>query len=48
MWIALSAVRLYGMEVPSSVALDMSGSLHLIIGYQLRAEQGNLEFKFHG
>ena len=31
--IPLSAVRLYGMGVPPSKALDMSGSLHLTIGY---------------
>ena len=34
--IPLSAVRLCGMGVPPSEALDMSGSLHLSIGYLLR------------
>ena len=39
----LSAVRPCGMGVPPSEALDMSGSLHLIIGYLLKIEYGNLE-----
>ena len=39
----LSAVRLCGMEVPPSGALDMSGSPHLTIGYLLRIGCGDLE-----
>ena len=31
----LSAVRLCGKGVPPSMALDISGSLHLTIGYLL-------------
>ena len=41
----LSAVRSYRMGVPPSEALDMSGSLHLTIGYLLRIGCGNLEFQ---
>ena len=39
----LSTVRPCGMGVPSSEALDMSGSLHLTIGYLLRIGFGELE-----
>ena len=39
----LSAVRLCGIGVPPSEALDMSGSPHLTIGYLLRIGCGNLE-----
>ena len=39
----LSAVRPCGMEVPSSEALDMSGSPHLTIGYLLKIGYGDLE-----
>ena len=39
----LSAVRLCGMEVPPSEALDMSGSPQLTIGYLLRIGCGDLE-----
>ena len=38
-----SAVRPYGMEVPPSEALDMTGSPHLTIEYLLRIECGDLE-----
>ena len=38
----LSAVRLCGMGVPPSEALDMSGSSYLIIGYLLRIGCGDL------
>ena len=41
----LSAVRPCGMGVPPSKALDMSGSLHLTIGYLLRIGYGDLEFQ---
>ena len=41
----LSAVRLCGMGVPPSEALDMSGSPHLTIGYLLKIECGDLEFQ---
>ena len=41
----LSAVRLFGMGVISRKALDMYGSLHLIIPYLLRGEQRDLEDK---
>ena len=40
---SLSAVRRCAMGVPPSEALDMSGSLHLTIGYLLRIEYGDLE-----
>ena len=36
----LSAVRLYGMRVPPSEAIDISRSPHLIIAYLLRGECG--------
>ena len=39
----LSAVRSCGMGVPSSGALDMSGSPHLTIGYLLRIGYGDLD-----
>ena len=39
----LSAVRMCGMGVPLSDALDMSGSPHLIIGYLLRIGEGDLK-----
>ena len=39
----LSTVRLCEMGVPPSEALDMSGSLHLIIGYLLRIGCGDLQ-----
>ena len=39
----LSVVRPYGMGVPPSEALDMSGSLHLTIGYLLRIGCEDLE-----
>ena len=39
----LSAVRLSGMEILPSEALDMSGSLHLTIVYLLRIGCGDLE-----
>ena len=41
----LSAVRPYRMGVLPSEALDMSGSLDLIIGYLLRIGCGDLEFQ---
>ena len=41
----LNAVRLCGMGVPPSEALDMSGNLHLIMGYLLRIGCGDLEFQ---
>ena len=42
----LSVVRSYGMGVTlNKKALDMYGSLHLIIPYLLTGEQGNLEDK---
>ena len=34
----LNMVKLYGMGVPPNGALDMSGSLHIIISYLLRDE----------
>ena len=43
--IPLSAVRLCGMGVTLRKALDMYGSLHLIISYLLRGEQGDFEDK---
>ena len=46
--IPLSAVRPCGMDVTSSKALDMYGSLHLIIPYLLRDEQKDLEDKSQG
>ena len=39
----LNAVRPFGMGVPQSEALDMSGSPHLTIGYLLRIGCGDLE-----
>ena len=39
----LSVIRPCGMGVPSSEALDMSGSSHLTIGYLLRIRCGDLE-----
>ena len=39
----LSVVRPYGMGVPPSEALDMSGSLYLTIGYLLRIGYEDLE-----
>ena len=42
----LSAVRPCGMGVPPSEALDMSGSLHLTIGYLLRIGCWDLESQF--
>ena len=39
----LNAVRPCGMGVPSSEALDMSGSPHLTIGYLLKIGCGDLE-----
>ena len=36
----LSVIRLCGMEIPPSRALDMSGSPYLIIGYLQRDKQG--------
>ena len=44
----LSAVRPYGMEVPPSEALDMSGSPHLTIGYLLRIGCGTWSPKLVG
>ena len=41
--IPLSAIRLCGMRVPPNEALDMSGSLHLTIGYLLKIGCGDLE-----
>ena len=41
----LSKVRLCGMGVPPNKALDTSKSLHLIIGYLLRVDYGDLEFQ---
>ena len=41
----LRAVRPCGMGVTPRKALDMYGSLHLIIPYLLRDEQGDLEDK---
>ena len=41
----LSAVRPYGMGITPRKALNMSESLHLIIPYLLRDEQGDLENK---
>ena len=38
--ILLSAVRPCGMDVTPRKALDMYGSLHLMIPYLLRGEQG--------
>ena len=40
---SLSAVTSCEMEVPPNEALDMSGSLHLTIGYLLRIGCGDLE-----
>ena len=40
----LNTIRPYGMGVPPSEALDLSISLHLIIGFLLRVECGDLEF----
>ena len=42
----LSSLRSYGMGVTLNMALDMYGSLHLTIPYQLRGEQEDLEEKF--
>ena len=42
-----SAVRLCGMDITPSKALDMYRSLHLIIPYLLRNEQRDLEDKSH-
>ena len=39
----LSTVRLCEMRIPPNGALDTSGSLHLIIGYKLKIECGDLE-----
>ena len=41
----LSAVRPCGIGIAPKKALDMYGSLHLIIPYLLRGEQGDLEDK---
>ena len=41
----LSVVRPCGMDVTPRKALDMYGSLHLIISYLLRGEQRDLEDK---
>ena len=41
----VSVVRLCGMGVTPGKALDMYGSLHLTIPYQLRGEEGDLEYK---
>ena len=43
--IPLSVVRLCGMGVTLSKALDIYGSLHLIILYLLKDEQRDLEDK---
>ena len=40
--IPLSTVRLGGMEIPLSEALNMNGSLHLTIGYLLKDEREKL------
>ena len=42
----LSLVRLYEMDVTSSMALDMYESPHLIIPYLLMDESEDLEAKF--
>ena len=42
----LSAVRLCGMDITRSKALDTYGSPHLTILYLLKDEQGDLEDKF--
>ena len=44
----VSAVRLCGMEVPPSEALDMSGSPHLTIGYLLKIGYGTWSPKLVG
>ena len=41
----LNMVRPCGMGIPPSEALDTSRSLHLIIGYLLKVECGDLEFQ---
>ena len=41
--ILLSGIRLYGMEVLPSKALDMSGSSYLTISYLLRNEIEGIE-----
>ena len=41
--IPLSVIRLCGMGIPPSEALDMSESLHLTIGYLLRIGCEDLE-----
>ena len=44
----LSAIRPCGMDIIPKKALDMYESLHLIIPYLLRGEQGDLEDKSQG
>ena len=41
----LSVVRPCGMDITPRKALDICGSLHLIVLYLLRNEQGDLEDK---
>ena len=41
----LSVIRLYSMDVTSSVALNISGSPHQIISYLLKDEPRDFEFK---
>ena len=43
--IPLSAVRPCGMGITPRKALDMCGSLHLIISYLLKGEKGDEEDK---
>ena len=40
--IQLNMIRLYWMDITSSVALDMNGSLHHIFSYLPNNEQGEL------
>ena len=41
----LSTIRVYGMGIPPSGTLNTNGSLYLIIGYLLKDEYEDLEFK---
>ena len=43
----LNTIRLFGMEVPPSGALNMSRSPYLTIGYLLIDVLKDLEFKFY-
>ena len=46
--IPLSTIKSYEMRIPPSGALNMSKSLHLIIGYLLKDELEDSKSKFYG